>query len=314
MPVDNLAPPATVSAGPAAGTPSPTTATSTPIPPWKTLRAYVLAGVLLLGILGLVASFAARAIWHAAPATQLPVSGRLEGYQSDLGAKVGGRVVWVSVREGAVVRAGSVLVQLDDAQPRAQLAAAAAAVEAAADRARQSQDTLAVLASQIHEATLGGKQASADTRGRIAQSNAIANAAQAQVAQAAAVLRQAQATLTLASLDRARYDALSRTGDISMQRAQQADTAYQPAGDEVVQQREALAGARRNAAATIGALGIAESTSYNAPIRAAQIETLERQQHEVQAQIAAANADVNQARAATIGQCRTQRSYCARSE
>ena len=154
-----------------------------------------------------------------------------------------------------------------------------------------------MLASQINEAALGGEQASADTHGRLAQSNAAAAAAQAQVGQAAAVLRAAQATLALAGLDRARYDALSRTGDVSAQRAQQANTAYRTAGDEVAQQGEALAAARRNAIAATGALDIARSTSYNAPIHAAQVVTLERQQHEAQAQIAAANADANQARA-----------------
>ena len=131
MPVDSPAQPAKASADPAADTPSPTPAAPTPAPPRRDLRLFVLAGALLLGVLGLASFFAVRAIWPAAPVTHLPVSGRLEGYQSDLGAKVGGRVVWVAVREGAVVRAGQVLVQLDDAQSRAQAAASVAAVDAA---------------------------------------------------------------------------------------------------------------------------------------------------------------------------------------
>jgi len=248
-------------------------------------------------LLALIAFLVVRALRPAAPVTQIPVSGRLEGYQSDLGAKVGGRIMWVAVREGATVRAGAVLVQLDDAQARAQAAAAAAAVTAAEDRARQAQANLAVLASQIHETALGGEQARADTNGRVAQAGANAAAAQALVAQAAAVVRQAQAALALAGDDKGRYDALSRTGDVSAQRAQQADTAYRTAADALAQQRDALAAARRNAAAAAGAQHIAQSTSYNAPIHAAQVVTLERQQHEAQAQIAAANADANQARA-----------------
>jgi HlyD family secretion protein len=238
-----------------------------------------------------------RALWPAAPATTLPLSGRLEGYQSDLGAKTGGRVTWVAAREGALVRAGQVLVQLDDAQARAQASAAAAAVVAAEERARQAQATLAVLASQIQETALGGEQATADTSGRVAQARANVTASRAQVAQAAAALRQAQAALELAGADRGRYDALSRSGDISVQRAQQADTAYRTAADVVEQQRAVLAAARRNGVAAAGAVGIAQSTSYNAPIHAAQVVTLERQQQQAQAQIAAAYADANQARA-----------------
>ncbi|MGD0471878.1 MAG: efflux RND transporter periplasmic adaptor subunit [Candidatus Velthaea sp.] len=247
-----------------------------------------MAGAVLLAV---------RALWPAPPSTQLPLSGRLEGYQSDLGAKVGGRVVWVAVREGALVRAGQVLVRLDDAQARAQTAAAAAAVAAAEDRARQSQATLAVLASQIHETALGGEQAMADTNGRLAQARANVAAAQAQAAQAAAAVRQAQASLGLANADRVRYDALSRTGDISLQSAQQADTMSRTAAAAVEQQRAALAAAVQNGSAATAALALAQTTAFNGPIHAAQVVTLERQQRQAQAQIAAARADARQARA-----------------
>jgi HlyD family secretion protein len=261
--------------------------------PWRLL----IAGAVILALLVTVAVLVMHALFQAAPPTQLPVSGRIEGYQSDLGAKVGGRVVWVAVREGADVRRGQVLVEIDDAQARAQAAASAAAVVAAKDRARQAQATLAVLASQIHGTALGGEQAEADTNGRVAQAHANAAAAQVQVAQAAAALQQAQATRAFASSDRARYDSLRRSGDVSVQSAQQADTAYLSAAAAVAQERDALMVSRRNAAAALGALNIAQSTSFNAPIQAAQGKTLERQQDEALAQIAAANADVRQARA-----------------
>jgi HlyD family secretion protein len=250
-----------------------------------------------LALLVLIVVLIVRALFPTPPPTKLPVSGRLEGYQSDLGAKVGGRIVWVAVREGALVRSGQVLVQLDDAQARAQAAASAAAVAAAEDRARQAQATLAVLASQIQETALGGEQATAETGGRIAQARENAAAAQSQVAQAAAVVGEAEATLALARADKVRYDALRQSGDVSVQRAQQADTAYRTATDALAQQRDALAATRRNAAAAAGALNIAQSTSYNAPIHAAQVVTLERQRQQAQAQIAAAYADANQARA-----------------
>ena len=247
--------------------------------------------------LAVVAVFVVRALQPAPPLTELPVSGRLEGYQSDLGAKVGGRVVWVAVREGAAVREGQVLVRLDDAQARAQSAAAAAAVLAAEDRARQSQATLAVLASQIDETTLGGEQATVDASGRVAQASANVAAAQAQAMQAAAVVRQAQASRSFASIDRVRYDSLSKTGDVSQQSAEQADTTDLTAVAALQQQRAALSAAQRNVAAATGALGLARSSAFNAPIHAAQVVTLERQERQAQAQIAAARADATQARA-----------------
>jgi HlyD family secretion protein len=294
MPVD-VPPPVTPPAS-AASTPAPPSVSAPPGSPrraWRLLVALA-ALVVLLVVVGVVV---VRALFPAAPPTQLPVSGRLEGYQSDLGAKVGGRVVWVAVREGAVVRAGEVLVQFDDAQTRAQVAAATAAAAAARDRARQARATLAVLASQIDEAQLGGEQATADTQGRVAQARANAAAAQAQVSAAAAVVQQAQAALALASADRARYASLRRTGDVAVQRAQEADTTYRTATDAVNQERAALSAAQRNAAAAIGALELAQSTAYNTPIHAAQVTTLERQQHQAQAQIAAAYADASQASA-----------------
>lgn len=272
---------------------------SAPIPPAPRRgglrRLLVVASVVVL--LAVAAAFVVRALAPRPPLTELPVSGRLEGYQSDLGAKVGGRVVWVAVREGADVREGQVLVRLDDAQARAQSAAAAAAVVAAEDRARQSQATLAVLASQINETALGGEQATADASGRVAQARANVAAAQAQTTEAAAVVRQAQASLSFASIDRARYDALSKTGDVSQQRAQEADTADRTAVATLEQQRSASAAAQRNVAAAVGALDLAQSTTFNAPIHAAQVVTLERQEHQAQAQIAAARADATQARA-----------------
>jgi HlyD family secretion protein len=288
-------PPAPVAAAPGPAAPNP------PTParglPWV----FLIVGAVVLVLLVVVAVLVLRALFPAAPLMQLPVSGRLEGYQSDLGAKTGGRIASVAVREGAVVRAGQVLVQLDDAQAHAQAAAAAAAVVAAEDRAHQAQATIDVLASQIDETSLGGAEASADTNGRVAQARGNAAAARAQVAQAAAVLQQAEAARAFASADQVRYDSLSRTGDISLQRAQQADTAYRTADGAVSQERDALAAARRNATAAIGALSAAQSTSFNAPIQAAQGVTLERQQNEALAQIAAANADANQARAVLRG-------------
>jgi HlyD family secretion protein len=275
---------------PAAGAAAPVTPRTLP---WR--RIAVTAAI--VAALAVTAVLVARWLFPAAPPTQLSVSGRLEGYQSDLGAKVGGRVVAVAVREGAVVRAGQVLVQLDDAQMRAQAAAAAAAVDAADDRARQAQATLAVLASQIDETALGGEQATADTNGRVAQARANVAAAQAQAAGAAAGVQAAQASLALASADRTRYDALAGTGDVAVQRAQEADTAYRTAADALAQQRAALAAAQRNAGAAFGALKLAQSTSFNEPIHAAQIVTLERQQRQAQEQIAAADADASQARA-----------------
>jgi HlyD family secretion protein len=261
------------------------------------VRARLIAVVAVVAVLGIAAFVAMRALRPAAPSTQLAVSGRIEGYQTDLGAKTGGRIAWIAVREGAFVHAGDVVVRLDDAQARAQLAAASAAVVAADERARQSTAALGVLESQLHESSLSGAQAAADTSGRVAQAQGVLAAAQAQVAQAEAAVRQAEANVRMTSDDRARYAALARSGDVPAQQAEHADAAYRTATAALAAQQAAQRAAQRNAAAARGALALARSTSYNVPIRGAQATTLQRQAQQVQAQIAAARAEADQARA-----------------
>ncbi|MFM7220751.1 MAG: biotin/lipoyl-binding protein, partial [Nodosilinea sp.] len=62
---------------------------------------------------------------HPRPATdEIRLSGQIEGYETDLAAKVGGRVVQMSVAEGDRVKVGEAVAQLEDAQIQAQLAQA----------------------------------------------------------------------------------------------------------------------------------------------------------------------------------------------
>jgi HlyD family secretion protein len=61
---------------------------------------------------------------HPRPATdEIRLSGRIEGYETDLAAKVGGRVVQIGVAEGDRVESGEVVAQLEDAQIQAQVGA-----------------------------------------------------------------------------------------------------------------------------------------------------------------------------------------------
>jgi HlyD family secretion protein len=61
---------------------------------------------------------------HPRPATdEIRLSGRIEGYETDLAAKVGGRVVQIGVAEGDRVESGEVVAQLEDAQIQAQVRA-----------------------------------------------------------------------------------------------------------------------------------------------------------------------------------------------
>ncbi len=104
-----------------------------------------------LGLLLVAAGFGLR-YWLTRPDDEvIQLSGRIESYQSDLGAKVGGQVESVAVREGDLVTAGQVVAQLDDKELLAQLEAAKATVSAAQQKITQAELQIDVVASQVRE-------------------------------------------------------------------------------------------------------------------------------------------------------------------
>ena len=73
-------------------------------PPSKISSRLVLAVGLLLSII-------AGGVWYfhsTPPSGILSLSGRLEGYETDIGAKVPGRINFVAVREGDLVKQGQI--------------------------------------------------------------------------------------------------------------------------------------------------------------------------------------------------------------
>ncbi|WP_423200044.1 MULTISPECIES: HlyD family secretion protein [unclassified Cupriavidus] len=72
------------------------------------------------------------------PATVVHANGRLEMARVDVAVKYGGRVVELPVREGDVLAAGAMVARQDDAELRAQMAAARAARTRAADAAQRA--------------------------------------------------------------------------------------------------------------------------------------------------------------------------------
>ncbi len=115
-------------------------------------------GLLLAGIIGGTTWF----ISSRPKVGPLSVTGRIEGYETDVGAKTGGRVNLISVREGDAVRKGDVIVKIDDAEIQAQLGGAEARINAAREQERQALLQISVVQSQIQEAQLNLQQAQGD--------------------------------------------------------------------------------------------------------------------------------------------------------
>lgn len=251
---------------------------------------------LLLG-LGVVIAAAGVSTWYflsRPQTTDLQLSGRIEGYETDIGAKIAGRVNFVAAREGDQVRRGQVVVRLDDNEIQAQLKGAQARLSAAQQQEQQARLQIQVVGSQIQQAQLTLEQSQDDKQGRIFQ-------AQSTVAATEAQLKQARSQLNLARVDRDRFAQLVRDGAVTKQQFDRAQTNYETALATVEATQKQVDAAR-------GGLTLAETSSFNPGIRSAQLTGLLQQQQQATAQLKAAQAEVKNARAA-IEQIQSQIAY-----
>jgi len=256
----------------------------------KKLWRLIPVGLLLVGV-----AFGVRSWLFAPEETAIALSGRIEGYETDLGAKVGGRVESVAVREGDRVAAGEAIARLDAAEVQAQLAAAQASRSAAEQQVTQARSQIGVIDSQIQEAQLTLQQSEGDTTGRVNQAEAQVAGAEAQLAQARAQAQQAEAELRLARLERDRFQTLVAEGAVPQQQFDEAQTRFETAQETVAARQAAVAAAERQVRATQGGLTQAETSQLNPDIRTAQITRLQRQLEQANAQLAAAQAEVERA-------------------
>lgn len=240
-------------------------------------------------------------IWYfmSRPANgALKLSGRVEGYETDIGAKVGGRVEAIAVREGDEVRQGQVLARIDDDEVQAQLREAVAKVAAAGQQEQQAKLQIQVIENQIREAQFGVQQSVGDATGRINQAASTVAAAKAQLAQAEAQSKQAESELKLALVNRGRYADLVAQGAINRQQFDQAQTAAETAQATLQARQVTVIAAREQLSAAEGGLVQVQSTGYNPAIRNAQLAALVRQRDRAYAQLKQAQAEVKNAIAA----------------
>jgi HlyD family secretion protein len=211
------------------------------------------------------------------------LSGRIEGYETDVSAKIGGRVGQVAVREGDTVKPGQSLVRIDDSELRAQLQGAIAQVRAAQERLQRARQQLPVLQAQLQQASLTTQQASQDSQGRVYE-------AQNTVAQARADLAEAQASQFQAQTRYRRTERLYNEGVVP---AQQLDD--DTANLQVTRAR--VAAAQQQVASAQGRLTQAQATQQNVPIRGAAELQIQKQIAQARTDIAVAEQDVRNAQA-----------------
>lgn len=258
--------------------------------------------VVILGAFALIALAIAGAGYvtrraAAVPANEVRLSGRLESDRTDIASKAAGRVIDVTVREGARVRRGQIIARLEDDERAAAVAAATARLAVAERNASSAHGEPGVLAQQLHESELGQGQSTLDSAARSAQAEAALSSARAQLALARAQGVQARADLELAQRDRTRAEALVSSGDISVQSADQARTRAVSAQAVLAAREASIVGAQRGVESARAGLALARASSFNPRIREAQSSAVRRQIEQSRTRAGAADAEIEAARA-----------------
>ncbi|PAX56136.1 HlyD family secretion protein [Brunnivagina elsteri] len=256
--------------------------------------------ILLLGGLVIVVSISTSTWYylHRAVPTGLQLSGRIEGYETDIGAKIPGRVNFVAVREGDKVTKGEVIAKLDDAEIQAQLSGARAKLSAAQQQVQQANLQISIIETQIEEGQLNLQQSQGDTKGKIDQSQSTVAAAEAQLSEAKAQLDAVISAAKLAKMTRDRYATLYQEGAYNKQQYDQAQTILETAESAVKARQSAVNAAIKQVNVAKGALTQAQTTSLNPDIRINKIQQLRKQLNIAKSQFIAAQADVKNAQAA----------------
>jgi len=242
--------------------------------------------VVILGAIALLAGVGYgvyRVFFYQPEPEGLFLSGRIEGYETDVSAKSGGQIAKVAVREGDLVKPGQFLVQIDDADLRAQLRGAQARVGAAQERLQHARQQIPVLQAQLEQANLTTQQARQESQGRVTEAENALAAARAELA-------EAEASLQLAQAEQSRTTELFAQGVVSAQQRDRDNAEANTAAARVV-------AARQQVQSVKGRLTQAEATLHNTPIRAAAALAIEQQIAQARTDVSIAQQEVGHAQA-----------------
>ncbi|NEN96040.1 MAG: HlyD family efflux transporter periplasmic adaptor subunit [Moorea sp. SIO3I7] len=255
---------------------------------------------LLLSLLGLILAGIAVSSKYFVSTSQdrtIPLSGRIEGDETDIGTKVGGRVNFVAVQEGKEVNKDQNIVRLDDQEIQAQLKGATARLVSAQQQELKARLQINLVESQILEVQLNLKKAQEDTRGQVLQAEASVAANIAQLNQAFAKLEEAQSELNLAKANRDRFAQLVEQGAVSKQQFDQTQTTFEKAQATVKASQASVNAIGKLVNVAQGQLVQAQTSTLNPEIINAQLSRLQTQLAQARLQLAMVKAEVEIAKA-----------------
>lgn len=232
--------------------------------------------ILILIILGGSAAFW---YWKNRPGkmSELLISGRIEGYETNIGPKIGGRVDFVAGREGDLVKKGQLLVKISDDDIQAQLRGANSRILMSQEQESDSSFQVEAIKSQIEEARIKLQQSKEEASSEIYQAESSVALTQARLAESQAALEQAIAELELAKKRKQRYQIMLARGAVSTDENDQAQTTCDTAEAIVKAKRALLTVTQKDYKKSMGALEQARSMRLNPPMRSSQIATLQKQ-------------------------------------
>ncbi|MBY0357901.1 MAG: HlyD family efflux transporter periplasmic adaptor subunit [Candidatus Obscuribacterales bacterium] len=229
--------------------------------------------------------------------SKLMVSGRIEGYETNVGAKIGGRVDLISVREGELVSKGKLLVQISDDNVQAELRGKNAAIEKAKEQVEEARYQLEVIKSQITEGGLKVDQSQEESQGRISEAESNVAKFQAQFSEAEASLAQAKADLQLAQIRKERYDFLVSKMAVTKDERDQIATSYESNLALVSARQAGVLSAQKQLKAARGQLDQARSSRLSPGIQSAQLLASRKQLLQAEHQLKRAEHEVVNAEA-----------------
>lgn len=246
-------------------------------------------------VIGLISFWVYKAFFQHEDSTVLQISGRLEGYETNLSPKIGGRIDSIAVREGNAVKVGQLLAQLSDADYQAQLRGCEARILRARHQLQQKQDQLTVLQAQIYGAHQRLTQSREETSAQISQASASLAEAEARQQQAASEVAQSRAQLALSVTRLERYTSLVKKGAVTKDEYDQARTNRDSDAAAVTAKESALTAARKTVASARAALAQQNAARFTPPIRRSDVDVFQAQQSQAEHEVQAAQQDVSNA-------------------
>ncbi|HEY4239260.1 MAG TPA: HlyD family secretion protein [Kofleriaceae bacterium] len=249
-----------------------------PVPPKKRKALFVFVGLVV------VAAGIAAWIYFARLGKEKTDDAQVEAHISNVAPRITGQVKKVLVEDNQPVKAGDVLIELDDREQQARVAAAKADLAANMAQLRMA-NTQASLTEKTSKANL------AIARGGIDQAQAVSGSTQANIDQAKANVVAAESHATFAKEEHDRATRLNKDGALAKAELDARAAADDQAQAQLAQSKAALASAVANRSNVTGT-----ETSARGKLLAA--DTVDEQVEAAKAQVALAEAHVSQSQTA----------------